>query len=95
MAKQLSIDTVIQQLGFTRTYEIQDRHTIADLFPKRRSGLYVLHFNNGEFYVGKSVDVTKRYLQHRQNHHDIHKISFRSLAARSLHLCEEREATFT
>ncbi len=87
-------ETVIQELGFSRTYEVKDRTSIGDLFPIRRSGLYVLHFENGEYYVGKSVNVVNRYLQHRKNHQDIHKISFRSLTDRSLHLSEERKATF-
>ncbi len=94
MAERQEIERVIYELGFTRTYSVQNRNSIIDLFPKKRSGLYVLHFSNGEYYVGKSVNVVNRFLQHRQNHHDIEKISFRSLANRDLHLFEERHATF-
>jgi predicted GIY-YIG superfamily endonuclease len=46
----------------------------------RTSGIYVLHFANGEKYVGRSVHIERRVQQHRKNarlrnytHHDVVK----------------------
>lgn len=66
------------------------RPSIADLFPpKRRCGIYVLHFTDGWYYVGQAIDVTRRYAQHRQNHHDIERISFKSYSAKNLNKYEQ------
>jgi hypothetical protein len=59
------------------THFIKGSASIADLFKeKNRCGIYVLSFENGEFYAGKSVDVVKRYAQHKRTHRDIQKIDF-------------------
>ena len=75
------IHPFLQTLGFTRLEYVKDRVTIADLFrPRRRCGLYVLHFADGWCYAGKAVDVVRRYAQHRHTHSDIEQLSFRPLA---------------
>ncbi len=43
---------------------------------KRRGGIYVLGFANGERYVGRSKDVVKRFLQHRAVHTDITSFTY-------------------
>ncbi len=64
--------------GFSKLYHVQGRASIADLFPPRkRCGLYILHFTNGEMYAGQALDVTRRFVQHRKVHGDIEKLSFR------------------
>ena len=42
------------------------RVTIADLFSSsmRRTGIYLLHFPDDDYYVGQAVDVVKRFAQH-------------------------------
>jgi hypothetical protein len=63
---------VLKELGFSRVSHVQGGASIADLFkPHERCGIYVLHFTNGEFYAGQAVDVTRRYVQHRETHKDI------------------------
>ena len=72
--------SVLEKLSFSQAQHVQGRASIADLFkPKRRCGVYVLHFSNGELYAGQAVDVTRRYVQHRIKHKDIEKISFRQV----------------
>lgn len=71
---------ILKELGFSQSQHVQGRASIADLFkPKRRCGIYVLHFSNGELYAGQAIDVTRRYAQHRFKHKDIVKISFRQV----------------
>lgn len=80
-----SVDETLLQLGFLKTYQVKGRATVADLFrPSRRCGIYVLHFSNGQHYVGKAVDVVRRYAQHRHTHTDIEKISFKRVAVSKL-----------
>ena len=51
--------------------------SIADLFKEKdRCGIYILTFETGERYVGKTIDIVKRYAQHRRNHRDIDMIQF-------------------
>jgi hypothetical protein len=72
---------ILKGLGFPPSQQIQERASIADLFkPGKRCGVYVLHCANAEYYIGKAIDVVKRYAQHRLVHSDIVDISFRSCA---------------
>lgn len=72
-------EQVLDRLGFTTTQHVKGRASIADLFsPDQRCGVYVLHFSTGEFYAGQATDVTRRYIQHRNIHQDIEKISFKA-----------------
>jgi len=72
------VDDLLNELGFTPPQYVKGRATIADLFkPDERRGIYVLHFLNGEFYAGQAIDVSRRYIQHRNTHTDIEKISFK------------------
>ncbi len=69
---------MLASMGFSEPRYVVGRASIADLFkPKNRCGIYVLHFANGDFYVGQAVDVTRRYVQHRKIHTDIEKIAFK------------------
>lgn len=69
---------MLDEMGFAPPQYVKGRASIADLFkPGERCGIYVLHFSNGEFYAGQAIDVTCRYVQHRNTHKDIEKISFK------------------
>ncbi len=69
---------MLEASGFSPWKHVHGRASIADLFkPQRRCGIYVLRFSNGEFYVGKAVDVTRRYAQHRKTYGDIEEIAFK------------------
>jgi hypothetical protein len=76
---------MLDDLGFLPARNVQGRASIADLFkPQERCGIYILHFANGEFYAGQAIDVTRRYVQHRNIYSDIIKLSFKSVAASHL-----------
>jgi hypothetical protein len=86
-----SLDPVLLEMGFPKPRYVEGRTSIANLFRKRRCGIYVLHFANGEYYAGKSIDVVRRYGDHRKNHPDIQFISFKQV--RQNHLDTEERAT--
>ncbi len=54
-----------------RYWELADPSTVAAIFDGCRRGIYVLHFENGERYVGQATDVVTRYSTHRHGsrHH--------------------------
>jgi len=83
--------SVLEEMGFSRWRFVQGHASIADVFkPSRRCGIYVLGFSNGEFYAGRSEDVTRRYVQHRKTHTDIEQIAFKQMPKSKL-VVEERE----
>jgi hypothetical protein len=87
-----SATNLLNDLNFRKTFTVNGRSSIADLFkPKKRCGIYVLHFTSGEYYVGQAVDVTRRYVQHTKNHDDIERISFKEVPKDKLNDIE-REA---
>ncbi len=89
-----AIAPVLQQHGFPEPYRVQGRESIANIFAKtKRSGIYVLHCADETYYIGKSVDVTRRYVQHRPNHPDIILISFKQVPEAE-HIIAERELKY-
>ncbi|MCC6177254.1 MAG: hypothetical protein IT305_18265 [Chloroflexi bacterium] len=84
------VDDRLQSMGFTIRHSVAGRESVAQLFPRdRRRGIYVLHFANGQHYVGQSVEVVRRYGDHRRNHPDIAEISFREVPQDALDTEEE------
>jgi hypothetical protein len=74
------MEKLLKELKFTKTELVEGRYSVADLFkPKERCGIYVLHFKNGQFYVGLATDFVRRYNQHRKNHLDIEYVSFKKV----------------
>jgi hypothetical protein len=74
------IDITLQNEGFGEPLYVEGREAVTNLFQKgERCGIYVLHFADGMAYVGKSVDVTRRYVEHRRDHADIQRISFKAV----------------
>jgi hypothetical protein len=72
------IDGLLSSRNFPPAYHVEGREAIANLFSsKKRCGIYVLHFADGRYYVGKTVDVNRRYVEHRRNHPDIVRLSFK------------------
>ena len=85
------VNLIIKELKFTKNYYVEGRTSIADLFvPKRRCGIYLLHFSNGEYYVGQAIDVTRRYVQHSKIHDDIQRISFKEIKKEKLNEIERK-----
>ena len=87
---------LLVSLGFpTKPFGVLNRFSIADLVrPGERCGIYALHLADGAFYIGKSRDVTKRFVQHRRSdsHGDIDALYFRQVPESSLD-SEEAEIT--
>lgn len=78
-------------MGFLSEIYVKGRTSIADLFrPGERCGVYVLHFEDGWHYAGQAVDVVRRYVQHRQVHADIERLSFHQVARAALDQEERR-----
>lgn len=79
-------------LGFDKFFYAKGMRSIAGQFTKNnRCGIYVLHFENGEYYVGLAVDVVNRYAQHRLVHLDIEHVSFKEVPKSKL--SDEEKAT--
>ena len=71
------LDALLDERGLGKALDVAGRASIADLFAaKKRTGIYVLNFADGEVYAGKSVDVTRRYHQHRKTHSDLARLRF-------------------
>jgi hypothetical protein len=66
-------------------HDVGNLYTIAHLFPKAgRCGIYVLEFANGERYVGQSLDLVRRFGDHRRRVGDIASIQFLQCRRESL-----------
>lgn len=80
------LQALLLRLAFTAPpIEVAGRASIADLIkPPKRCGIYILHFQDGELYAGRAKDVTRRYVQHRENYNDITHLSFRSVPEKDL-----------
>lgn len=75
-------------LGFKKPHTVSGRHSVADLFkPGERCGVYILGFENGQFYVGLATDFVRRYAQHSKVHLDIQTVFFKK--TRREHLVQE------
>jgi hypothetical protein len=84
------INAVLENLGFKKHHFVQGRSHIRDLFKGQVCGIYVLHFENSEHYVGQSTDIVKRYAQHVKNRPDIQQISFKVVGKADLDSEEKR-----
>lgn len=83
------LDATLTALGFTQTLGVRGLGSIDALLPKKeRSGIYILHFANGSYYVGQSVDITKRYQQHLRTYGRIEQLSYRPVPRKQIALDE-------
>jgi len=57
---------------------------------EERCGVYVLAFEDAQWYVGQSVDVVRRYVEHQANHGDIARVYFKSVEPSALDEVERR-----
>ena len=59
-------------------HDVSGLLSIAHLISRSsgRTGVYVLHFSNGEMYVGQSLDVVGRFAEHRRRWADIERLDF-------------------
>lgn len=79
---------LIKQYGFPRFYDVHARNSISDLCRDKFCGIYILSFKDGTFYVGQSVNIARRFLQHKKRFDDIAKITFKRVAKKDLDSAE-------
>ena len=69
------VKTVLKDFEYPDFQWVYKRPSIAELYkPDKRCGIYVLRFQNNQYYVGQAVDVIRRYVQHSKVHEDIQEI---------------------
>jgi predicted GIY-YIG superfamily endonuclease len=79
------MESEFKEAGFKKYFFCKGMRSVAGQFGKNnRCGIYILHFSNGEYYVGLAVDVVRRYAQHRVNHSDIEYVSFKEVPKNKL-----------
>ena len=85
---------MVTELGFPAPTDVRGRLSIADLLPKSRGrcGIYLLVFSDGTFYIGQASDVVRRFGQHRKQHDNIVRWSFRPVKRRDLDAIEREES---
>jgi hypothetical protein len=87
---RFEIERLLRWSGFAPFRRTAGRLGVADLFDAdARTGIYVLAFNDGSYYVGKASDVTGRYRDHRDAKEPIEAISFRAGPQRLLDAHEQ------
>lgn len=75
---------VLTWAGFGPFRWISGRLGVSDLFDADdRTGIYVLKFKDGSYYVGQTQEVTGRYRQHRDEKRPIEAMTFRSVPSES------------
>ena len=85
----------LSERGFAISHQVDGKRSIASLFAASCAcGIYFLHFGNNEYYVGLAKNVVKRYVQHRQTHSDICRISFKPVAVENLKRVESADIEF-
>ncbi|MSU74601.1 GIY-YIG nuclease family protein, partial [Candidatus Kaiserbacteria bacterium] len=65
--------------GFPPFRSVDGKTSVRHIFPEARSGIYVLAYKDGGYYVGLSIDVTKRFEQHVVSKRPIAAITFRTV----------------
>lgn len=81
------------ELGFKKSHNVAGRCSVADLFkPNERCGIYILGFENGQFYVGLANNFVRRYAQHRKTHLDIQTVFFKKVGKEHLAAEEKKMA---
>jgi len=62
----------LAQLGFPEIWDVAGRPSIALLVRekklKSRTGIYILRFSDDAYYIGRAVDVVRRFSQHRRTY---------------------------
>lgn len=82
---------LLADLEFPRTsYQVLQKPSINDLPFNSYCGIYVWEAVNREIYAGLSVDVKRRYREHRQTHQDIAVLYFKSVEPAKLASEEKR-----
>lgn len=74
----------IERQGFARWDVSSNENPSARMNTEERCGVYVLAFEDAQWYVGQSVDVVRRYVEHQANHDDIARVYFKTVERSAL-----------
>lgn len=89
--KDITINSILHINNFPDLIKIEGKRSIFYLFNDRnRCGIYIYKFKNGDYYIGQSVDIAIRFLQHRKNYNDFEKITFRIVPLKDLSNIEQK-----
>jgi hypothetical protein len=83
----VSVRDPLLDAGFCDPVDVTHLRSVSHLFPRagpRRCGLYVLRFADGARYAGQSVDIARRFLDHKRTHPDIVDMQYRALTRADL-----------
>lgn len=84
-------DRMLAELGFPAFQDVTGQTSVAKVHRAgQRCGIYVLGFADGERYVGKAKDVTKRFLNHRKTYADLTHLTFKCVPEEELDAEEQR-----
>lgn len=76
-----SVERWLAYCGFGRFRSVDGRTGVERQFPRLRSGIYVLAYKDGGYYVGLTIDVRRRFRQHVASKRPIAAIAFRPVSA--------------
>lgn len=86
--------TYLHEFGFPQFRQVTNRYSVAEMFKLgHRSGVYVLKFDDLSYYVGISIDVVKRFSQHRMRFDDIAALTFIEHPEANQRILEEKNNT--
>jgi hypothetical protein len=62
----LTHEKTLSLLGFRSLFDVRGRLSVADLYrdKSQRTGIYLLGFTDGTFYIGQALDVCRRFADH-------------------------------
>ena len=87
---RFELERILAWAGFSDFRRVSGRLAVTDLFdPRRRTGIYVLGFRDGSYYVGKATDVTSRFRDHRDTKDPIEGMAFREVSINLLDRVEQ------
>ncbi len=77
-------------VGFSKFRKVAGMRSVVDLFTEgERTGIYVLSFKDGSYYVGKATNVVDRFLSHAKEKCKIDALAFKKRKAEEV-TAEER-----
>lgn len=68
---------VFAQLGFAEFTDVFEKKHIKHIIPKSNvSGIYCLLVEDELYYIGKSLNISGRFIDHKRTHKNIHKFTY-------------------
>lgn len=80
---------ILSKLAFPTFRDVSQRYSISDLCPNKLCGIYILRFGDRSYYVGQSINIARRFLQHKKNFNDLEAITFKRVKPAELNSEEQ------